>query len=38
MYDGINAGHVRFEGVPDQRRGTMDLAETVASWVQAKAA
>jgi uncharacterized protein YbjT (DUF2867 family) len=38
MYDGINAGHVRFEGVPDQRRGTIELAETVASWAQAKAA
>lgn len=38
MYDGINAGHVHFEGVPDQRRGVTDLAETVAFWGRAKAA
>jgi uncharacterized protein YbjT (DUF2867 family) len=38
MYDGINEGHVRFEAVPDQRRGTTDLAQTIASWMPAKAA
>ncbi|HEY8564695.1 MAG TPA: NmrA family NAD(P)-binding protein [Beijerinckiaceae bacterium] len=38
MYDGINSEHVRFEGVPDQRRGPTELADTVASWTLAKAA
>ena len=32
MYDGINSGHVVFQGVADQRRGRQELAETVAGW------
>jgi hypothetical protein len=38
MYDGLNSGHIRFQSVPDQRRGITDLAETVASWGWAEAA
>jgi uncharacterized protein YbjT (DUF2867 family) len=33
MYDGINGGQVRFEGVGDQRKGPTTLAETVNAWV-----
>lgn len=32
MNDGINSGHVRFEGVGDQRKGPTTLADTVRSW------
>ena len=32
MYDGINSGHVTFEGVADQRRGARTLQETFAGW------
>ena len=35
MYDGLNAGLVRPEGVPDQRRGTRTLQETVQGWLSA---
>lgn len=33
MYDGLSSGHMRFEGVPEQRRGQVTLAEAVADWV-----
>jgi uncharacterized protein YbjT (DUF2867 family) len=33
MYDGINSGHVRFEGVGEQRKGPTGLAETITGWV-----
>ncbi|WP_376089192.1 NmrA family NAD(P)-binding protein [Roseomonas sp. CCTCC AB2023176] len=38
MYDGINAGHVRFSGDADARRGRIGIAENVAGWVRAKVA
>jgi len=38
MYDGINSGHVRFEGVPDQRRGATGLRRTISGWARAEAA
>ena len=31
--DGINSGHVRFEGVGDQRKGPTALKETIGGWV-----
>lgn len=32
MYDGINAGHVRFSGEGEHRRGRRTLAETISGW------
>ena len=33
MYDGINAGHVRFSGEGEMRRGRRTLDETVQGWL-----
>ncbi|MBV9078342.1 MAG: NmrA family NAD(P)-binding protein [Methylobacteriaceae bacterium] len=38
MYDGINAGHVRFSGQAEARSGTTGLSDTLAGWTAAKAA
>jgi uncharacterized protein YbjT (DUF2867 family) len=38
MYDGINAGHVRFSGEGEARRGTVSLAQAIAAWREARAA
>lgn len=32
LNDGINSGHVRFEGVGDQRKGPTPLVETIGGW------
>jgi uncharacterized protein YbjT (DUF2867 family) len=32
LNDGINSGHVRFEGVGDQRKGPTSLIETIGGW------
>ena len=33
MYASINTGHMREEGVPDQRKGVVTIDEAVAAWV-----
>ena len=34
MYDSINAGRMRAEGVADQRRGSVTIDEAVAAWME----
>jgi ribosome-associated protein YbcJ (S4-like RNA binding protein) len=33
MYDGINAGHVRFSGEGETRKGCRTLDEPVRGWL-----